>query len=57
VSRDLGFEQFRAEVDELTPYAVEFRYPDALPLMPLGPVYTAVGTAERIYAFVTARLA
>jgi HEPN domain-containing protein len=53
---DPDFEQFRAPADELTPYAVEFRYPDTLPLMPLEPVRMAVHTAEHIYAFVTDRL-
>jgi HEPN domain-containing protein len=53
---DRAFEQFRAEVDELTPYAVEFRYPDALPLVPLELAQAAVGTAGRVYAFVLARL-
>jgi HEPN domain-containing protein len=53
---DHGFEQFRAKVDELTPYAVEFRYPDALPLMPLEPVRAVVDTAGRVYAFVVARI-
>ena len=50
------FEQFRAPADELTPYAVEFRYPDTLPLVPLEPVRAAVDAAERIYAFVTDRM-
>jgi HEPN domain-containing protein len=53
---DHDFEQFRAEADELTPYAVEFRYPDALPLMPLEMAQAAVGTAARIYAVVLDRL-
>jgi HEPN domain-containing protein len=53
---DPDFEQFRAKVDELTPYAVEFRYPDALPLMPLEPARAAVDTAGRVYAFVVARI-
>jgi len=56
VPLDSDFEQFRAQADELTPYAVEFRYPDALPLMPLELARAAVGTAARIYAFVAARL-
>ena len=55
-SLDRDFERFRAEADELTPYAVEFRYPDALPLMPLEPARAAVDTANRIYAFVASRL-
>lgn len=50
------FEQFRAEADELTPYAVEFRYPDALSPMFLASAGAAVDTAERIYAFTKARL-
>ena len=53
---DSGFERFRAQADELTSYAVEFRYPDALPLMPLGPVQAGVDSAARIYAFVAGRL-
>jgi HEPN domain-containing protein len=56
VSVDGEFEQFRTNADELTPYAVEFRYPDALPLMPLEPARLAVDTADRIYGFVVARL-
>jgi HEPN domain-containing protein len=56
LSVDGDFEGFRADVDELTPYAVEFRYPDALPLMPLEPARAAVDTAERIYDFVVVRL-
>jgi len=32
VPLDPGFERLRAGADELTPYAVEYRYPDALPL-------------------------
>jgi hypothetical protein len=50
------FEQFRAEADELTPYAVEFRYPDALSPMFLASAGAAVDTAERIYVFTKARL-
>ncbi len=57
VSLDSSFERFRAEADELTPYAVEFRYPDVLPPIPLEPAQSAVETAERIYAFVADRLA
>ena len=56
VPSDDDFEKFRAEADKLTPYAVEFRYPDALPRMPLEPARLAVDTADRIYAFVAARL-
>jgi len=56
VPLDPGFELFRAPADELTPYAVEFRYPDTLPLVPLEPVRAAVGTAEHIYAFVANQL-
>ena len=50
------FGQFRINADELTPYAVEFRYPDALPLIPLEPARVAADTADRIYEFVVARL-
>jgi len=53
---DQAFEEFRSEADALTPYAVEFRYPDALPLMPLELTQKAVGTARRIYAFALARM-
>ena len=53
---DPGLEQFRASADELTPYAVEFRYPDTLPLVPLELVRAAVDAAERIYAFAADRL-
>ncbi len=49
------FEQFRAKADELTPYAVEFRYPDALPPMPLESARAAVTTAGRIYDFIVAQ--
>jgi HEPN domain-containing protein len=56
VPLDTDFEQFRAEVDELTPYAVEFRYPDALPPIPLTSAQVTVEIAERIYAFVIERV-
>ena len=56
LSRESDFEQFRVEADELTPYAVEFRYPDALSPMSLESVSAAVETAERIYAFIEVRL-
>lgn len=56
VPLDGDFEQFRAQADELTPYAVEFRYPDALPVMALEPARAAVGTAACIYDFVVTRL-
>ena len=55
-SVDRDFERFRAGADELTPYAVEFRYPDALPLVPLEPTRMAADAADRIYKFVAARL-
>ena len=55
-SVDRDFERFRAGADELTPYAVEFRYPDALPLVPLEPTRMAADAADRIYKFVVARL-
>jgi HEPN domain-containing protein len=54
--RESDFEQFRVEADELTPYAVEFRYPDALSPISLESAGTAVETAERIYAFIEVRL-
>lgn len=53
---DPGFEQLRAGADELTPYAVEYRYPDALPLMAYELARSTVDTASRIYSFVLARL-
>jgi HEPN domain-containing protein len=53
---DEGFERFRAHADQLTPYAVEFRYPDALPTVPLSSVRAAVNTAERIFSFVSERV-
>jgi len=55
-AHDGDFERFRAEADELTPYAVEYRYPDALASMPLEPARATVGIAERIYAFVLKRM-
>ena len=56
VPLDSSFEQFRADADELTPYAVEYRYPDALPLISLASVRSAVDIASQIYTFVLARL-
>ena len=53
---DSDFEQLRAPVDELTPYAVEFRYPDGLPTVLLEPAAAAVDTAGQIYCFVLERL-
>lgn len=53
---DRDFERFRAAADELTPYAVEFRYPDTLPFIPPEPVRAAVDTASDIYEFVLARV-
>jgi HEPN domain-containing protein len=47
---DLG--QFRILADMLTPYAVEFRYPDALAPISIEPVREAVTAAGLIYAFV-----
>ena len=40
----------------MTPYAVEFRYPDALPVIPMASAAASVDTAERIHKFVAARL-
>ena len=51
-----AFEQFRAEVDELTPYAVEYRYPDAPALFTLEQAQIAVSNAGRICAFVLTQL-
>jgi HEPN domain-containing protein len=53
---DSAFEQLRSEADELTPYAVEYRYPDALPFLSLDAARSTVATADRIYAFVLAHL-
>lgn len=53
---DEDFSQFYADVDELTPYAVEFRYPDALIAISPGHIWTIIEIAERIYAFILARL-
>ena len=53
---DDDFAQFRADADELTPYAVEFRYPDALVSISSDHVWTITEIAERIYTFVLARL-
>jgi HEPN domain-containing protein len=47
-----GFGQFRILADTLSPYAVEFRYPDALTLICMEPVREGVTAAELIYAFV-----
>jgi HEPN domain-containing protein len=55
VPLDQGFEQFRAQADELTPYAVEFRYPDALPPMSLRSAQAAVEIAGCIRRFVIDR--
>jgi HEPN domain-containing protein len=53
---DSAFDQLRSEADELTPYAVEYRYPDALPLLSLDAARSTVETANRIYAFVLAHM-
>jgi len=53
---DGDFAQFRADADELTPYAIEFRYPDALAFISPDHVQTTIEIAERIYVFVLARL-
>ena len=53
---DPAFEQLRSDADELTPYAVEYRYPDALPLLSLATASSTVETATRIYTFVLNRL-
>jgi len=36
-------QEWLVRADKLTPYAVEFRYPDTLPLMPLEPARAANG--------------
>jgi HEPN domain-containing protein len=56
VPLDLGFESFRASADELTPYAVEFRYPDTLAAVSVDLARATVDTARRIYTFVRDRL-
>lgn len=43
VPLDADFEQFRTEVDQLTPYAVEFRYPDVFRIADQGRRYSAIG--------------
>jgi HEPN domain-containing protein len=53
---DPAFEQFRAAADGLTPYAVEFRYPDVLTDLPLGPALDGVYIARRLYTFVLDRV-
>jgi len=53
---DSAFDQLRSEADELTPYAVEYRYSDALPLLSLDAARSTVETANRIYAFVLAHM-
>ncbi len=53
---DPTIEQFRADADTLTPYAVEFRYPDALTDLALEDALQATETARRIYTFILARL-
>lgn len=56
VSVDPAFEQFRADADTLTPYAVEFRYPDALADLALEDAMDATETARRLYLFILAHL-
>jgi len=53
---DPAFEQLRGEADELTPYAVEYRYPDALSSLTLEAAKPTVAAALRIYTFVLSRL-
>jgi HEPN domain-containing protein len=53
---DSAFDQLRSEAEELTPYAVEYRYPDALPLLSLDAARSTVETANRIHAFVLAHM-
>jgi HEPN domain-containing protein len=47
-----GFAEFRVPADLLTPYAVEFRYPDAIAQLSIEAVREGVAAAERLYAFV-----
>jgi HEPN domain-containing protein len=50
------FEQHRPEADEMTPYAVEYRYPDDLSSTSLDSARQATQSAGRLYAQVMARL-
>jgi HEPN domain-containing protein len=56
VSVDPAFAQFHADADTLTPYAVEFRYPDALTDLVLADALDATETAQRLYVFIVAHL-
>jgi HEPN domain-containing protein len=56
-AHDSGFEQFRAGADELTPYAVEFRYPETPAAVTLDSVKSAVILARQIYQFALSRAA
>lgn len=56
VPLDPSFHQFRADADALTPYAVEFRYPDALIELSIADARDAVEIARRLYTFVWTRL-
>jgi HEPN domain-containing protein len=54
ISQD--FERFRIEADELTPYAVEYRYPDVPADFSVKEAKVAVDIARRVYTFVLVQL-
>ena len=56
VPLDPAFEQLRSSADELTPYAVEYRYPDALSNLTFEAARPTVAAATRIYTFILSRL-
>ncbi|OCL28605.1 hypothetical protein U472_00625 [Orenia metallireducens] len=53
---DKEFNQFMDYAEELTPYAVEFRYPTEWPLPDKDDVLTAIKMAEEIFTFVKDKL-
>jgi HEPN domain-containing protein len=57
IPREPDFGQFRILADLLTPYAVEFRYPETLTPPAIEPVREGVAAAQLIYAFVVELLA
>ena len=56
IPHEPDFAQFRILADMLTPYAVEFRYPEALTPLAIEPVREGVAAAQLIYAFVVGLL-
>jgi len=50
------FERLRAGADELTPYAVEYRYPDAPAEVSDKEAWAALDTSRQIYTFVLTQL-